>query len=198
MLDKKTDNFKIVTNDYSDYNHLVLDLYMEKKLLILGLLLSHEMHGYQLNDLLKQGPGNPISLKKSNAYRLLSTMEKDGWVTYVEEQAGNRPLRRIYAVTETGKSAFFKLLRKNIATHINPEFPSLVGLDFLYLLPTDEVIRLLKNRLETINDKYQQFTEIPEDIRENHPAIEYLYNFYAYETNWLTEYINRLEESKTI
>ena len=49
---------------------------MESKLLILGLLLSHEMHGYQLYEVLSQNPGTPISLKKPNTYRLLGDMEK--------------------------------------------------------------------------------------------------------------------------
>ena len=42
---------------------------MEKKLLILGVLLSHDLHGYQLNDVIQQNPGTPISLKKSNNER---------------------------------------------------------------------------------------------------------------------------------
>ena len=50
---------------------------MEKRLLILGLLLSHEMHGYQLKEMLDQNPGTPISLKKSNAYKLLGDMGKE-------------------------------------------------------------------------------------------------------------------------
>ena len=66
---------------------------MEKKLLILGLLLSHGMHGYQLNEMLEHNPGTPISLKKSNAYKLLDDMEKDGWVTHTLEKEGNRPQR---------------------------------------------------------------------------------------------------------
>ena len=63
---------------------------MEKKILLLGLLLSHGMHGYQLNEMLQQNPATPISLKKSNAYKLLNDMEADGWVSYTEEQEGNR------------------------------------------------------------------------------------------------------------
>jgi len=65
---------------------------MEKKLLLLGLLLSHGMHGYQLNENLQHNPGTPNTLKKSNAYKLLNDMEKDGWVTHIQEQEGNRPL----------------------------------------------------------------------------------------------------------
>ena len=43
---------------------------MEKKLLLLGLLRSQEMHGYQINDVLAQGAGMSIVLSKANAYKL--------------------------------------------------------------------------------------------------------------------------------
>ena len=125
---------------------------MEKKILLLGLLLSHDMHGYQLNEILQHNPGTPISLKKSNAYKLLNDMEKDGWVTHTQEQVGNRPQRRVYRVTEEGEAAFFHLLRENLASQPSPEFPGVVGLDFLYLLPTDEATALLETRLHLVEE----------------------------------------------
>ena len=53
---------------------------MEKKLLLLGTLRIHEMHGYQLNELLAQSVGMPIKLTRPNAYKLLNKMEQDGWI----------------------------------------------------------------------------------------------------------------------
>jgi DNA-binding PadR family transcriptional regulator len=162
---------------------------MEKKLLLLGLLLSHDMHGYQLNELLKQDPGTPISLNKSNAYKLLSDMDKDGWVTHIQEQAGNRPVRRVYSVTETGKSAFIELLRENLATYHSPEFPSVIGYDFLYLLPPDEINSLLEKRLEVVKIKFQELEQTSEEIRKSHLSIQYLLQFYTKEINWLADLI---------
>ena len=118
---------------------------MEKRLLLLGLLLSHGMHGYQLNEVLQHNPGIPIALKKSNAYKLLNDMETDGWVTHQKEQAGNRPPRRVYSVTKEGEAAFYRLLRKNLSTNPTPEFPGAVGLDFVYALPAEEVVALWNN-----------------------------------------------------
>ena len=167
---------------------------MEKKLLLLGLLLSHDMHGYQLNEILNQNPGTPISLKKSNAYKLLSDMEEDGWVTHIQEQAGNRPVRRVYSVTEAGKSAFERILRDHLATHQSPEFPSAVGYDFLYLLPADEIISLLEDRLKMVKLKYQELEQISEEIRKTHLSIQYLDQFYAKEIDWLTDLIMNLQK----
>jgi len=168
---------------------------MEKKLLLLGLLLSHDMHGYQINEILQQNPGTPISLKKSNAYRLLGDMEQEGWVTYEVEQEGNRPQRRVYSVTEDGEKAFYRLLRKNLSAHASPEFPSCVGLDFIYKLPLEETVSLLENRLKLVKEKFQQLDDISEEIRETHLAIDYLHQYYAKEIEWLGDVIHRLQSN---
>lgn len=160
---------------------------MEKKLLLLGLLLSHEMHGYQLNDLLQHSPSSLIPLKKSNAYKLLGDMEKEGWVTHVMEQEGNRPQRRVYSVTETGKTEFFRLLRENIASNPSPEFPGAVGFDFLHMLPEEETTQLLQKRLTAVTEKFQQLDEIPAETRKNHLSVAYLHHFYQNEISWLTQ-----------
>ena len=166
---------------------------MEKKLLLLGLLLSHGMHGYQLNEVLQQNPGTPISLKKSNAYKLLSDMEKDGWVTHVQEQEGNRPQRRVYSVTKDGEAAFYRLLRENLSTHSSPEFPSVVGLDFMYMLPAEEAVSLLEKRRQVVDDKFQQLDDISVEMRQSHLSIDYLHQYYAKEIEWLSDVISHLK-----
>jgi DNA-binding PadR family transcriptional regulator len=166
---------------------------MEKKLLVLGVLLSHEMHGYQLNEMLQQNPSTPIALKKSNTYRLLSKMEQDGWVTHIEEQEGNRPQRQVYTVTEAGKAAFYDLLRENLANPPSPEFPGVVGLDFLYMLPIEETIPLLKRRLQAVTVQFEELDGLDIDIRQTHLAAAYLHTYYAREIQWLDELIKRLQ-----
>ena len=165
---------------------------MEKKLLLLGLLLSHGMHGYQLNEMLQHNPGIPISITKSNAYKLLNDMEKDGWVNHIQEQEGNRPQRRVYSVTETGEKAFYRLLRENLSTYESPEFPSIVGLDFLHMLPIDEAISLLEDRQKLVSKKFQQLDDIPVEMRQSHLTVDYLHQHYAKEIKWVSDTINRL------
>jgi DNA-binding PadR family transcriptional regulator len=168
---------------------------MEKKILILGLLLSHDMHGYQLNEVLQHNPGTPIVLTKSNAYKLLNDMERDGWITHTHEQVGNRPQRRVYSVTEEGKVEFFHLLRENLSSQPSPEFPGVVGLDFLYLLPTEEAAALLETRLEFVREKFEELDNVDIEIRQSHLSSEYLHKFYANEIEWLNQIINRLQSA---
>jgi DNA-binding PadR family transcriptional regulator len=166
---------------------------MEKKLLLLGYLLSHSMYGYQLNQLLQGSAGLPITLTKSNAYKLLSGMESDGWVTHREEQEGKRPRRRVYTVTLEGKAAFHRLLRENLSACPSPEFPAAVGFDFIHALSAEEAIVLLEQRRQAVELKYQQLDAVSDDILQSHLTIEYLHHFYGTELKWLDKVIERLK-----
>ena len=168
---------------------------MEKKLLLLSLLRDHEMHGYQLSEMLGQRVGIPINLTKSNAYKLLNKMEQDNWITYREEQEGNRPPRRVYTITDDGEAVFQQMLRESLATYIAPEFPSAVAFNFLGLLPTDEAVALLQQRREAVLVHFNEVAEIPDEMREAHLGIEYLARFYQTEIAWLDEIIAKLSES---
>ena len=168
---------------------------MEKKLLLLSALRDHEMHGYQLNEMLGQHAGIPIHLTKSNAYKLLKQMEQDGWVTFREEQEGNRPPRRVYKIMPEGESAFQQMLRDSIAGYTDPEFPSAVAFNYLELLPPEETISLLQQRREKVIAHLEDVGGIPDEIRAHHLGVEYLNRFYQAEIEWLDELIAQLSKT---
>lgn len=165
---------------------------MEKKLLLLSALRDHEMHGYQLNEMLGQSVGIPIKLTRPNAYKLLNKMEQDGWITYRAEQEGNRPPRRVYSITAEGETAFQKMLRDNLAAYPAPEFPGALGFNFLEMLPAAEAAALLLQRREKVAARFAELDGVPADLRELHPGIEYMVRFYEFELDWLDETIARL------
>ena len=165
---------------------------MNKKLLLLGILLSHDMHGYELSEILKY-IGIPIEMKKSNAYRLLGVLEKDELITFTNEQVGNRPVRRVYSITEKGEKEFQRLLRENLAAYTEPDFPSLIGIDFIHLLPAEEAVALLEKRLKLVEAKKKAFEALPKETVEEHKATPYLKAFYAQEIAWLKEFIDHLK-----
>ena len=89
-----------------------------------------------------------------------------------------------------------RLLRENLSTYPTPEFPGAVGLDFVYMLPTEEVIALLDQRHQAGEAKFQQLDGVSAEIRQSHLAIEYLHHYYATELQWLAEVINRLRTAQ--
>ncbi|MBD3278269.1 MAG: hypothetical protein GF388_08220 [Candidatus Aegiribacteria sp.] len=168
---------------------------MEKKLLLLGLLKSSEMHGYRIIKLLENSSAIPIGLTKANGYRLLSVMEKDGWITHRTEKDGNRPKKRVYSLTETGEKAFIDLLRKNLSSLPRPEFPGLVGLDLIGCLPSDEASELLSVRLKLLEEHFHDLDDIPESVMKSHPSIRYMHRYYSAELDWIREMIRGLHNN---
>jgi DNA-binding PadR family transcriptional regulator len=125
---------------------------MERKLLLLGLLLQHDMYGYQINDLIDAHLGSSIKLTKPTAYRLLHNMAEQGWISYREEKSGNRPTRRIYVLTEKGEAEFLEMLRGCLGQYEPAEHASTICLAFLDNLPPEEVPPLLEKRRTTMEE----------------------------------------------
>ena len=167
---------------------------MEKKLLLLGILRDHDMHGYQISEMLTLDAGIGITLKKANAYKLLNQMADDGWITYREEREGNRPLRRVYAIAPAGEAAFQRLLRESLAAYTAPQMPSVIAFNHLDELAADEAVALLQERRKIASKRFDQLEEFPIEMLQAHLGMVYLHRFYAAELEWLDEIINQLNE----
>lgn len=144
---------------------------MEKKLLLLGLLRNQETHGYQLNDLIDTHFGDHIDLKKPTLYDLLKKMTDDGWIESREEQAGNRPIRRVYVIKEAGEAAFQSLVRESLAAYepLHPDGD--IGLMFLDSVPAAEALPLLRERRAAIGTLFKHLEEHGgHDVSAGHPG----------------------------
>ena len=169
---------------------------MEKKLLLLGVLRGHDMHGYQMNEMLTQDAGIGITLKKANAYKLLNQMADDGWITYREEREGNRPPRRVYAIAPAGEAAFQRLLRESLVTYAAPQMPSVIAYNYLNELPIGEAVALLQERRQMVSKRFDQLEEIPKEMLQAHLGMVYLHRFYAAELEWLDEIVGHLNKEE--
>lgn len=166
---------------------------MERKLLLLGLLRSQEMSGYQLNELIDSHMRASVQLKKPTAYRLLSKMASDGWITYTEERRGNRPLRRVYAITPEGEATFQQLLRDSLADYSPAEFRSTISLAFLDVLPAEERSSLLRKRHSVVENLLQTALTHGDDHGGFRLLIEHQIRHLSTDLEWLSEVIARLE-----
>ncbi len=169
---------------------------MERELLLLGLLRSQEMHGYQLHEAIDSHLGMGVQLTKPTAYRLLSNMAEDGWVTHREEQDGNRPPRRVYAITAQGETAFQRLLRENLATYQPVEFTCHIGLAFLDELSAAEALPLLSERRAAMEGFLESM-----HARGEHPGslqlmLEHQVHLLAAELEWLDTVIARIQTAQ--
>ena len=166
---------------------------MERKLLLLGLLREHEMHGYQINELIDAHLGTSIQIKKPTVYKLLDDMVDDGWVKFHEEQEGNYPTRRVYKITPEGRKAFRQLLRQSLADYRPVSYLGNIGIMYLDPLPGKDVSTLLHKRREQIERLAQGIQADEEHQGGFQLMLSYHLRHLSTELEWLDEVISHLQ-----
>jgi DNA-binding PadR family transcriptional regulator len=162
---------------------------MERKLLLLGILRQHGMHGYQLFEYLDQGLAVCTDLTKQTAYYLLNKMAEDGWISEEQTQEGNRPPRKVYRLTTLGESEFQRLLHENLARYTPANFPADVGLAFLDYLTQEEALALLEERRTALAAAVQAAQAIPEHPGSLQWVIQHQVFYLTAELAWLDQLI---------
>lgn len=121
----------------------------ERALLLLGVLMVQRQHGYQINDFIERC--GVTAMKKPTAYAILDRLTAAGYIGVATEQAGNRPPRKVYTITDTGRELFRHLLEKNVAMADEPIADGDIGLMFLDHLPRAEALICLRERLDQLD-----------------------------------------------
>ncbi|MDP2401418.1 MAG: helix-turn-helix transcriptional regulator, partial [Actinomycetota bacterium] len=80
-------------------------------LMLLGILASRSMHGYEIAEYLSQPKMQAwVSLGRASIYYAFGRLEKHGYVTRHSERHGGKPERTVFSITETGRAAFVDAL----------------------------------------------------------------------------------------
>lgn len=145
---------------------------MIKQLLLLGVLMNGNMHGYQLNEYVKHAMSFYKDLTKSTTYYILDQLERDGYVTYETERKGKRPERRIYKIMPEGKNYFLELLRECLGNYTPTSFGDDIGAAFIDRLPAEEVCNLLVNKRQKILDQLEMY----KGAGNHEGALQYVIN----------------------
>lgn len=167
---------------------------MEKELLMLGLIRMGLTYGYQLNEFINTHMKALIHLKKPTAYSILARMTKEGWIDYKEEQSGNRPLRRVYTITEEGEKVFRRFMRETMGHYRANELINDIPIMFLESLSTEEAVKLLKDRQEEINDEIANTLSHAEAHKGTFSwVIDHQRRQLQTDLEWLSDIIQELE-----
>jgi DNA-binding PadR family transcriptional regulator len=81
---------------------------------ILGALMKHPMHGYEIYRFLSSSLSGVWYVGMSNMYGTLKRLEADGHVTSAVETDGNRPAKRVFVTTENGREFFRDWISKPV------------------------------------------------------------------------------------
>lgn len=85
---------------------------MSLQFAILGLLSYRSMTGYDLKKMFDESINNFWAASLSQIYRELGVLESKGYLTSEIEKQNDRPDKRIYDITEEGKTAFREWITK--------------------------------------------------------------------------------------
>jgi DNA-binding PadR family transcriptional regulator len=165
---------------------------MDRKLLLLGILRRHQMHGYQLYEFIDQALATCTNLKKPTAYYLLGQMAADGWISEVQEREGNRPPRTVYSLTDQGEAEFQRLLRQNLADFSPAFFPGDAGVAFLDNLDLEDAADLLQQRRAGLAKALEVARQAPLHAGSLQYVVDHQVHHLSSELAWLDQLLARI------
>lgn len=124
-------------------------------LAVLATVVERPMHPYEIASLLRErGKEHDFQIKWGSFYTVVQNLERHGLLEPVESsRQGSRPERTVYRLTEAGRAELVDWMRELVSVP-EREFPRFeAALSVLGVLPPDEVIDLLGQRLSRLEEQ---------------------------------------------
>jgi len=140
------------------------------KLLLLGVLAGGPKHGYAIKQTLDDWHMDFwADIKVGSIYAGLKRLVGDGLVKEVgTSQSGNRPVRTTYEIAPAGRDELRRLLHNFWTPPGRVARPVDLALQFVALLPAEEVESLLSQRLRALENQASIF--VPAFVPQDEPA----------------------------
>ena len=167
---------------------------MTKKLLLLGLLRRQKLHGYGLVEYLQEHTTGGAAIGKSNAYRLLKELQRDGMICSATEREGNLPERHVYEVTPEGEACFQDGVLQELARDATADQPGIAVLNYLEELDPSAAADQLQLRRNLVAAREAELANVPDKVRHLHPALDLGLRLAAVELEWLDEKLFQLRK----
>jgi len=135
---------------------------------LIGLLSYDPMTGYELNKEFNGSLGFFWQAKASQIYRELDTMEQNGWLTSERVIQDDKPNKRVYSVTEQGKTEFMNWLSTLDPMKNAPRMKSafLMRIFFGGELDKEQTLELLRSVREVVLEGSKQIEDVMNGIDE--------------------------------
>jgi DNA-binding PadR family transcriptional regulator len=168
---------------------------------VLALLFERPMHPYEMGVILKQRhKEESIKLRYGSLYTVIDLLLRRAFIAARETgRDGRRPERTVYEITPAGRDELRAWMAELIAEPVK-EYPQFeAALCLLPVLPPDEVLVLLRQRVERIAENVAALTRHVESIGDqNFPPLflvetEYRLALMKAERHFVAELIGRIE-----
>jgi len=171
---------------------------MSVRLFILGLAMHGDTHGYEIKETAKRwGVERWAKFGFGSIYHALGKLEEEALLEEVgEHQEGNRPPRYVYRITESGRAAFYALLRETCQTAETESRDIDMALAFIHYLPPTERVTLLTQRLEALQPRYDSLVQSAARLKDDHSllpwvaqGVQHSLGRVAFEREWMRDVI---------
>ena len=170
------------------------------ELALLGLIMEQPRHAYEIEQVIEaRNMRDWTEIGFSSIYRLLTGLEKAGWLSVELRPAeGRGPAKKVYHLTEEGRRAWQQGALQHLATPERRYSSFLLGLDNLSALPPDEARQAISENLAHHKKVRQHLNQGV----EQHPLkddffisifFDYILNQMSSEIEWLENLSTRLQ-----
>ena len=158
--------------------------------LALGLLMKGPDHGYQLDQTLEEVFGMIWKAGQTKLYVTLSTLEKEGMLRIEMERQENRPDRKVYHLTKSGKQDFLEWVEEPIKSLRAARVELLAKLRFYYWLDLPDPQKLIQSQADIFQIMINEWRA--DRLREGDPFLRQVYDFRIDQAqfiiNWLSDF----------
>lgn len=170
-------------------------------LAVLTMLWQKPMHPYEIAQTLRrQGKDSSTKINYGSLYTVVQSLQKHGFVEVTDvEREGNRPERTVYGITAAGRQEATEWLSDLLASPAK-EYPIFeTALSLLGVLPPDEVVTLLEERLEALVVQLASGRGALEKLYETLPRLflvenEYQLHMVEAEAAWVRGFLDELRK----
>jgi DNA-binding PadR family transcriptional regulator len=162
------------------------------------------MHPYEISQTLRdRHKHDSIRLNYGALYAIVDALAERGFIEPGETQrSGRRPERTIYTITESGREELRDWMRELVRAPVKEFTQFEAGLALAPVLPPDELIALLRERLERLSREIDESRSVhAEALKLGVDPLflvedEYREALRTAERGWVADFLHRLENDQ--
>lgn len=174
---------------------------MSTRLVILGLVKARPLYGYELKHIIEDHMGDWTNIAFGSIYFALKKLTEEALVKEIDvENAGNRPSRRVYEITDSGRAEFNRLLEELWQSRDREYYPLDIGLFFLSEIPEEKRLPLIRGRIAGIEGVFTHLNEHEDQLKSDPnipPQARAIFSHTRHhlkaELTWLNEVMESVE-----
>ena len=146
---------------------------------ILGFLNYKSLTGYDLKKIFDTSVRHFWAADQSQIYRTLNRLTERGLAEMEVIEQSDRPDRKVYSITEAGKTELYQWLLSPIPPH-TPHNAELVQLFFAGLLADEEILAIFERSAKQVRTALARYKEIPQQAEAYSDYVESPREFFCW------------------